>query len=273
MDGAEHNFTSKFDLHSENKKPRGITTDGDHLWVVDDQKDGKNRVFKYDIVKNMGGTVTGIAFASVWTLDAANGSPRGITIDPSNNPLSNNAIWVVDAGGTDGSPDAMVYAYADAEQDAGNVLSSVFPLAAGNTKPQGIADPDPDFMPAPRQSAVTAKVESVELQVGSFNLVATPPGWEMPAIGNLSGRSFLSNHDRAFQDLSRPADVLGKATGALDRGQHPALDPTFEASAVDALFSLDDDDFDSSADDELTIGDDANLELDVLVGEFKEYFN
>ena len=50
--------------------PRGITTDGTHLWVVDT---GTDDVYKYTV----GGTLVGS-----WALDSRNTVPRGITIGP-----------------------------------------------------------------------------------------------------------------------------------------------------------------------------------------------
>ncbi|WP_068130267.1 DUF7467 domain-containing protein [Roseimaritima ulvae] len=123
----EHDYTSQFDLANDNDKPRGLTTDGTYVWVVNDGKDGDNQVFKY--------TVTG-TFVSSWTLDAANEKPRGLTIDPTGS--SGDTIWVVDETG-------YVFTYADGASDAGGGLAGTFALAAGNTKPQGIADPDPNY--------------------------------------------------------------------------------------------------------------------------------
>jgi hypothetical protein len=69
-----------------------------------------------------------------WTLTgAANSQPTGITIDPAN--VSD--IWIVD-NGTD-----RVYQYSGAASrtSGSQVAAASFALAAGNTNPQGIADP------------------------------------------------------------------------------------------------------------------------------------
>ena len=67
-----------------------------------------------------------------WELNSANNCPAGLTIDPSG---ASSSIWVVDWLSD------RVYEY---HRDTGAFLGS-FPLdtAAGNTGPQGIADPPP----------------------------------------------------------------------------------------------------------------------------------
>ena len=101
-------------------------TDGTSFWVVDGTA---LKVFKY--------TLSGSSLGS-WAIDPANTHPTGITINPTN--VSD--IWIVD-NGTD-----KVYQYIGAasrtsgSQNAG----ATFALAAGNTNPQGIADPPPADM-------------------------------------------------------------------------------------------------------------------------------
>ncbi len=98
-------------------------TDGTSFWVVDGTA---LKVFKYTLAGSLLGS---------WSIDPANAHPTGITINPSN--VSD--IWIVDSG-TD-----KVYQYLGAasrtsgSQNAG----ATFALAAGNTNPQGIADPPP----------------------------------------------------------------------------------------------------------------------------------
>ena len=118
------NAVSSFSLNSINTSPTDIVTDGSSLWVTNDA--ATNKVFKY--------TVAGSLLGS-WTIDAANATPTGITIDPAN--VSN--VWIVDSG-TD-----KVYQYtAAASRTSGSQAAAVtFVLAAGNTNPQGIADPPP----------------------------------------------------------------------------------------------------------------------------------
>ena len=121
---GSQNAVSSFSLNSGNTSPTDIVTDGASLWVTNDAV--TNKVFKY--------TVAGSLLGS-WTIDAANATPTGITIDPAN--VSN--VWIVDSG-TD-----KVYQYtAAASRTSGSqAAAATFVLAAGNTNPQGIADPPP----------------------------------------------------------------------------------------------------------------------------------
>lgn len=122
---------SSFSLNSANTSPKDLVTDGTNLWVVNDSTTDK--VFKY--------TVSGTLVGS-WTISSGGGSPTGITLDPAN--VSN--LWFVDSA-TD-----RVYQYnAAATRTSGSQVAAVsFALGAGNTNPQGIADP-----PAPGTYLVT----------------------------------------------------------------------------------------------------------------------
>jgi hypothetical protein len=119
---GSQNAASSFSLNSGNKDAKDIVTDGSSLWVVNDSS--TNKVFKYSV----GGSLQGS-----WTIDSANSQPTGMTIDPTN--VSD--IWIVDSG-TD-----RVYQYtAAASRTSGSQSAAAsFALAAGNTNPQGIADP------------------------------------------------------------------------------------------------------------------------------------
>ena len=120
------NASSSFSLNSGNKDAKDIVTDGTYLWVVNDSKPS-DKVFKYTI----GGTYVGS-----WTISTSGASsPTGITLDPSNP----TAIWIVDSG-TD-----KVYQYDNAagQTSGSKSANSSWALAAGNTNPQGIADPPP----------------------------------------------------------------------------------------------------------------------------------
>jgi len=121
--GTTVTASSSFKLGSGNNGPKDIVTDGMSLWVVNDASTDK--VFKY----NLAGVLQ-----SSWTLNSANKAPTGITIDPSN---GSQDIWIVDSG-TD-----RVYRYANGRTLAAPTLSGFFVLTAGNTNPQGIADPPP----------------------------------------------------------------------------------------------------------------------------------
>jgi hypothetical protein len=133
------NATSSFQLHANNVGPKDLVTDGTSIWVVDDQV--LDKVYKY----TLSGTYVG-----AWAIDPANGSPTGITLDPANP----RHLWIVDSG-TD-----RVYQYDNAvSRTSGSQTASVsYALAAGNTNPQGIADPPPAWLlpPVPAPAAAAA---------------------------------------------------------------------------------------------------------------------
>jgi hypothetical protein len=119
---GSQNAASSFSLNGSNKDATDIVTDGVHLWVVNDSS--TDRVFKY--------TVSGSLVGS-WTITSGGGSPTGITIDPSN--VSD--IWIVDS-----NTDRVYQFMAAASRTSGSQSPAAsFALAAGNTNPQGIADP------------------------------------------------------------------------------------------------------------------------------------
>src|SRR5262249_54276116 len=74
--------SSSFALDSDNKDSTGIVTDGSTIWVTD-QHSKTNQVFVYDLTGRKLGA---------WQLDAANGTPSGITL----NPNGGSDLWVVD---------------------------------------------------------------------------------------------------------------------------------------------------------------------------------
>lgn len=129
---GSQNAASSFRLNSGDTNPKDVVTDGTSFWVVDDGSSTDN-VFKY--------TLSGSLLGS-WTLGAGS-SPTGITLDPTN--VSN--LWIVDSG-TD-----RVYQYDNAASrtSGSQSPSRSFALDAGNTNPQGIADP-PSGTPVPSRA-------------------------------------------------------------------------------------------------------------------------
>jgi hypothetical protein len=115
---------SSFSLNSSNANPTDLVTDGTSIWVVNDST--ADSVFKY--------TVSGTLLGS-WTISGAGSSPTGITIDPTN--VSD--IWIVDSA----TDKVYVFSAAASRTSSSQSPSSSFALAAGNTSPQGIADPPP----------------------------------------------------------------------------------------------------------------------------------
>ncbi len=163
---GSQNAASSFSLaggHNGDPNPQDIVTDGTSFWVVDGSK---LKVFKY--------TLSGSLLGS-WSIDPADTHPTGITINPNN--VSD--IWIVD-NGTD-----KVYQYIGAasrtsgSQNAG----ATFALAAGNTNPQGIADPPtadilltPAVLPAvPNQPSAMAGVSSLGSRDAAFISLAQQP--------------------------------------------------------------------------------------------------
>lgn len=146
--------TDSFALHANNKNGKGITTDGTHIWVVNDVR-GKDKVYKYGI----DGT-----YVSRWNIDPANAKPTGITIDPTG---ATNDIWIVD-NQTDS-----VYQYnSGATRNGGSVVSNdVFALDAANTNPQGIADPE---------SLTTDQLSVADVEQRVANTTDTRLFWDNP---------------------------------------------------------------------------------------------
>jgi hypothetical protein len=132
-------------------------TDGASLWVVNDATTDK--VFKY--------TAAGSLLGS-WTIGSANSSPTGITIDPAN--VSD--IWIVD----NGSDRVYQYTAAASRTTGSQSPATSFALAAGNTNPQGIADP-PSALAYGRGSAFAARnrdaaiVEAMQPDLGWLALM------------------------------------------------------------------------------------------------------
>ena len=119
---GSQNAASSFALNSGNNDATDIVTNGVHLWVVNDSSTDK--VFKYTVAGSLVGS---------WTITSGGGSPTGITIDPTN--VSD--IWIVDS-----ATDRVYQFTATASRSSGSQSPArSFALAAGNTNPQGIADP------------------------------------------------------------------------------------------------------------------------------------
>jgi hypothetical protein len=135
---GSQNAASSFSLNRCDTNPKGMVTDGTSLWVVDDGTTDK--VFKYTL---------GGCYLGSWTISTSGAtSPTGLTIDPTG---ASQDIWIVDSG-TD-----KVYRYANArgKTSGSQAAAATFALAAGNTNPQGIADPPPpgSIVPTDRRAA------------------------------------------------------------------------------------------------------------------------
>ena len=119
---GSQNAASSFSLNSSNTSPKDIVTDGTNLWVVNDSSTDK--VFKY--------TLSGSLLGS-WTISGAGVQPDGHHDRPDQRRQS------VDRR----QRDRRVYQFDNAASrtSGSQSPSTSFALAAGNTNPQGIADP------------------------------------------------------------------------------------------------------------------------------------
>jgi hypothetical protein len=185
---------------SGNTNPQDIVTDGTSFWVVDGTA---LKVFKY--------TLSGSSLGN-WKIDPANTHPTGITINPTN--VSD--VWIVDNG------TLKVYQYtgATSRTSGSQNAAAAFALAAGNTNPQGIADPPPaDTLvapsitpPAPNQSpSAGLNVPILAGSDGVFTALAGQPlrspgelAFDLPAGGAFSpgmDRTLLLTDDAAMMAL------------------------------------------------------------------------
>jgi hypothetical protein len=214
---------SSFNLNSGNRAPKGIETDGSSLWVVNNSSN--DRVFKY--------TTAGTLLGS-WAIDAANSQPTGITIDPAN--VSD--IWIVDSG-TD-----RVYQYpAAAVRTSGSQSAATsFALSAGNSNPQGIADPPTNVM-APGASPTNDATpnNAVNLEDAAHRSAAwTPEVTRGPSRDRFGARmareqAFASFVPERFDLLTTLAK---RPVEAMEAAQKPARFTESEQSIIDFAFEL-----------------------------------
>jgi subtilisin family serine protease len=132
---GEQAATSSWLLSRANRLPAdlvfGTQAGVRYLWVVDDAK--VDQVFRYTLLSDNTSLNVNVP---VWALHSSNAQPTGIALDPSNGSMD---IWISDSGSD------RVYRYANGRTLPAPTLTSSFSLAttAGNTNPQGIADPPP----------------------------------------------------------------------------------------------------------------------------------
>ena len=194
------NAASSFSLNSANTSPKDIVTDGSSLWVVNDSTTDK--VFKY----NLSGTLlVELRPSPAWRQCA---SPTGITLDPA----GGGALWIVDSG-TD-----RVYQFDNARGLTSGSLSpsTSFALAAGNTNPQGIADPPNDLPLASNGRYSTKSRPSACLAV---NLGRTIPGLSSVEVERIA---LLNGVRDAFDPLLARGNIDPDRLDALD-GPGPRL--------------------------------------------------
>jgi sugar lactone lactonase YvrE len=210
---ADNSFSLSVHGHSGNGNPQDMVTDGTSFWVVDGSA---LKVFKY--------TLSGSSLGS-WAIDPANTHPTGITINPNN--VSD--IWIVDNG------TLKIYQYtAAASRTSGSQnASATFALAAGDTNPQGIADPPAavaDVPALPSGDALFALLvrdsglRPGEASIGLEAVRALTPPLDGPPFS--ADRAWISEHASSGQKLS------GGLGAAHLRSRHEFLS---EFSAVGRL--------------------------------------
>ncbi len=188
---GSQNAASSFALNSDNKDPKDIVVGGTSLWVVNNSTTDK--VFKYSQAGSLLGS---------WTISTAGvTSPTGITLDPANP----NDLWIVD-NGTD-----RVYQYDTAvSRTSGSQAASTttsFALAAGNTNPQGIADPPVggSFVPA-LAANVTPAVAPVSVLAGVQAISGT--GQASTLTGDPDEQDGLDGLAMFLSDVQNPSPLL-----------------------------------------------------------------
>ena len=198
---GSQNAASSFALNSGNKDAKDLVTDGTHIWVVNDA--ATNKVFKY---------TTAGALVGSWTIASPNATPTGITLDPTG---ASNDLWIVDSG-TD-----RVYQYAGGKAWTSGTrsASATFNLAAGNTNPQGIADP-----PAPGGAVLAMPVE-----------VAANDGADVSTKRVAASTTSSAAALRQVLDRTIVVEQLAAATGKL-----PAARLRGEPASITAGYSSDD---------------------------------
>jgi len=179
---------SSFSLNKSDTNAQDIVTDGTSFWVVDGSK---LKVFKY--------TLSGSSLGS-WSIDPANTHPTGLTINPNN--VSD--VWIVDSG------TLKVYDYtAAASRTTGSQnAAATFALAAGDTNPQGIADPPPADLFVPMTQPPVAP-----LSVGPS---ASPSAVSRDAVFALLARQSLQGAGEAL------TPYRGSLSPVVDRALTPA---------------------------------------------------
>jgi|GEM_PF-4661184 len=218
---------SSFSLNTSNTNPKGIVTDGTYLWVVNDSS--SDRVFKYTLSGSLVGS---------WTIDSGNQTPTGLTIDPSNGSQS---IWIVDSG-TD-----RVYEYVGARSrvSGSQAAGITFALAAGNSNPQGIADPPPvaDLEATPQRPTGTmfSKMAMVASRPATTVMTKRERHCEFQEF------TLSTERDRPSDLVSLPNSVVRRNTRSrlempTVRLQNPTVDEVGDLSLLDGVFETIDDD-------------------------------
>ena len=202
------NSSSSFKLNSGNSNAKGIVTDGTSIWVINDSTTDK--VFKYSL--------TGILLGS-WTIDAANSSPTGLTIDPTN--VSN--IWTVDSG----TKKIYQYTAAASRTSGSQSASATFALAVGNTNPQDIADPPVPGSQLPTEISAASGSAAFSSAFVARSVATVPVSMLKKVTSELSRQDGLLGglvtQSSDSTDLDRQTSVLGQSTTSAKKQLSSAL--------------------------------------------------
>jgi hypothetical protein len=233
---------ASFRLSKNNNNATDMVTDGTYAWVVN-ASGNKSKVFKYAVTGLLG------QLLGSWTIDPADTSPTGITVNPAN--VSD--IWTVD------NVTKKVYQYIGAANrtSGSQNASATFALAAGDTNPQGIADPpvaDDLRPPVPAPLATTLPVSPILIEsaagkgsalAANLSLTRQDAMWamfgsEIQRTATEPGRSFnLVNHAFTPSSVSAERNPSEQRTPlmpvSIDRtgSDLSTVDPLEEAPASD----------------------------------------
>jgi hypothetical protein len=222
---GSQNAASSFSLNSGNRDPSDLVTNGTYLWVTNNSSTDK--VFKY--------TVAG-ALAGSWTISGGGGSPTGITIDPT----GGTSIWIVDSN-TD-----RVYRFDNAtSRTSGSAAPAAsFALAAGNTNPQGIADP-PAMLVQPSVSTTILPTLADHLFAANYSSQGAageefmPNRLELP-LPRLARRPALESIEQGIDELARwYAHLADDDSGSRPSPRRAELDGEVDATTIPALLHRD----------------------------------
>jgi hypothetical protein len=206
--------TRTFNLNKSNTNPQDLVTDGTTVWVT--QVDTIDRIFVYRASNGQ--------FLGSWNIDSANGSPVGITIDPS---VASGSLWTVD------SVTKRVYEYSNARSrtTGSQAAARFFDLNSANSSPQGLADPP---VPAPSEpSGAPADARSSATAENAFGTAAT-------GSARIPGQhaSLFNATDRLFTDWTRSQTSPTMIVADVAKEREPESEPRIEKKKSNGRWSL-----------------------------------
>lgn len=137
------------------------------------------------------GVVAGASLGN-WTIDPANGSPYGITIDPT---VATGNLWIVDYVAD------RIYEYTGARSRTSGSQNAAksYALNSANSSPQGIADPPPPQLLATASTGtVTALEASIPLVLAEPVLRKTDPQRRLTPTAHAVDHAFTNWQPHEF---------------------------------------------------------------------------